>query len=71
MTESESVALPLGDAAIFGNDKIIAQGFLIVNTYFYFSRFFFDNFSPPQINFFVGFCPVFLLQKSVLSLALF
>ena len=32
MTESESVALPLGDAAIFSTSVIIADSFAFVNT---------------------------------------
>ena len=34
MTESESVALPLGDAPIFSTLHIIAEFFSVVNTYF-------------------------------------
>ena len=34
MTESESVALPLGDAPIFSTLCIIAEIFTVVNTYF-------------------------------------
>ena len=34
MTESESVALPLGDAPIFSTLHIIADNFALVNTYF-------------------------------------
>ena len=34
MTESESVALPLGDAPIFSTLHIIAENASIVNTYF-------------------------------------
>ena len=34
MTESESVALPLGDAAIFGTVYIISLFFLFVKGYF-------------------------------------
>ena len=34
MTESESVALPLGDAPIFSTLCIIAEFFSVVNTYF-------------------------------------
>ena len=32
MTESESVALPLGDAAIFSTSVIITETFAFVNT---------------------------------------
>ena len=34
MSESESDALPLGDTPIFSTDTIIADNFVVVNTYF-------------------------------------